>query len=123
MFNSCGHALSQGDGRDFNPFCNWEAAPPGYSTCVSWESVCPTPARTNPGSQERQRLRECWQVWPIVGGAGNGLLEDSTSEWHVLKLACQGKGEGRTVCVCGCFKGLWDFNEDIKSLLLSPYNF
>ena len=45
------------------------------------------------------------------------LLEDSTSDWHVLKLACQGKGEGRTVCVCGCFKGLWDFNEDIKSLL------
>ena len=26
-------------------------------------------------------------------------------------------GEGRTVCICGCFKGLWDFNEDIKSLL------
>ena len=25
--------------------------------------------------------------------------------------------EGRTVCVCGCFKGLWDFNKDIKSLL------
>ena len=32
-------------------------------------------------------------------------------------------GEGRTVCVCGCFKELWDFNEDIKSLLLSLYNF
>ena len=32
-------------------------------------------------------------------------------------------GEGRTVCVCGCFKGLWDFNEDIKSLLLSLYTF
>ena len=27
------------------------------------------------------------------------------------------RGEGRTVFVCGCFKGLWDFNEDIKSLL------
>ena len=23
-------------------------------------------------------------------------------------------GEGRIVCVCGCFKGLWDFNEDIN---------
>ena len=34
----------------------------------------------------------------------------------------QSKEEGRTVCVCGCFKGLWDFNEDIKSLLLSLYN-
>ena len=32
------------------------------------------------------------------------------------------RGEGRTVCVCGCFKELWDFNEDIKSLLLSLYN-
>ena len=32
-------------------------------------------------------------------------------------------GEGRTVCVCGCFKGLWNFNEDIKSLLLTLYNF
>ena len=35
----------------------------------------------------------------------------------------QSKEEGRTVCVCGCFKGLWDFNEDIKSLLLKLYNF
>ena len=33
------------------------------------------------------------------------------------------RGEGRTVCVCGCFKGLWYFNEDIKSLLLSLYKF
>ena len=31
----------------------------------------------------------------------------------------QAKG-GRKDCVC--FKGLWDFNEDIKSLLLSLYN-
>ena len=27
------------------------------------------------------------------------------------------KGEGRTVCVYGCFKGLWDFNEESMSLL------
>ena len=32
--------------------------------------------------------------------------------------------EGRKDCVCiWVFKGLWDFNEDIKSLLLSLYNF
>ena len=29
------------------------------------------------------------------------------------------KGGGKELCV---FKGLWDFNEDIKSLLLSLYN-
>ena len=33
-----------------------------------------------------------------------------------------GTGEGRTVCVCGYSKGLWDLNEDIKLLLLSLYN-
>ena len=31
--------------------------------------------------------------------------------------------EGRTVCFCGYFTRLWDFNEDVKSLLLSLYNF
>ena len=30
---------------------------------------------------------------------------------------------GRKVCVCECSKELRDFNEDIKSLLLSLYNF
>ena len=34
MLNSCGHALSQGDGSDFNPGCNWEATPPGYRACM-----------------------------------------------------------------------------------------
>ena len=32
MLNNCGLALSQGDGSDFHPRCNWKAAPPGYST-------------------------------------------------------------------------------------------
>ena len=27
------------------------------------------------------------------------------------------EGEGRTVCICGCSRGLQYFNEDIKSLL------
>ena len=34
-----------------------------------------------------------------------------------------GKGGKEVLCICGHFKGLWDFNEDIKSLLLSLYNF
>ena len=28
-------------------------------------------------------------------------------------------GEGSTVCVCGCFKGLRDFNSNILPLLLN----
>ena len=40
MLNSCGHALSQGDGSDFHPGCNWEATSPGYSPCVrTWRSL------------------------------------------------------------------------------------
>ena len=55
MLNSCGHALSQGDGSDFHPSCNWEATAPGYSTCVRAGrrlAPCPgaTPARTYYGS-------------------------------------------------------------------------
>ena len=51
MLNSRGHALSQGDGSDFNPRCNWEVTPPGYSTCMrAWRRLAPyhgaTPAQT-----------------------------------------------------------------------------
>ena len=44
MLSSCGHAFSQGDGCEFNPCCNWEAAPL-YSTCgrESLEMVRSTP--------------------------------------------------------------------------------
>ena len=50
MLNSCNHALSQGDGNDFNPWCNWEATPTGYRACVrAWIWVAPchraTPAQ------------------------------------------------------------------------------
>ena len=41
--------------------------------------------------------------------------------WDMVPWTGQ-RWEGRTLCVCGYFKGLWDFNEDIKSLLLSLYN-
>ena len=39
MLHSCGHALSQGDGSDFYPGCNWEATPPGYSACESLQMI------------------------------------------------------------------------------------
>ena len=42
MLNSCDSALSQGDGSDFSPVCNWEATPPGYGTCVrAWRRLAP----------------------------------------------------------------------------------
>ena len=40
MLSSYGQALSQGDGSDFHPGCNWEATSPGYSPCVrTWRSL------------------------------------------------------------------------------------
>ena len=45
------------------------------------------------------------------------LLEHGTYDWYVLRLAYQGKVGKEGLCICGCFKGPWDFNEDIKSLL------
>ena len=55
MLNSCGPALSQGDGSDFHPRSNWDAMPPGYSACVrAWRRLAPchgaTPAWTYYGS-------------------------------------------------------------------------
>ena len=49
-----------------------------------------------------------------MGYLSHGLLflflRYSTPDWPK-------RGRKHTVCVCGCFKGLWDFNKDIKSLL------
>ena len=48
MLNSCGHALSQGDGSDFNPECNWEATPPGYRACMrAWRRLAPCHGATH----------------------------------------------------------------------------
>ena len=57
MLNSCGHALSQGDGSDFNPWRNWEATPPGYSACVraDYGSLVKLEKYGNAGS--------CGQLW------------------------------------------------------------
>ena len=52
----------------------------------------------------------------IADGAGNLnhllvllFLRYGTPDWA--------EGEGRTVCICGYSRGLYYFNEDIKSLL------
>ena len=60
-----------------------------------------------------------------ITGKNQGLPEPQTSiSFPEIQYPRSGKeGEGRTLCVCGCFKGLWDFNEDNKSLLLSLYDF
>ena len=69
MLTSCSHVLSQGDGSDFHPGCNWEATPPGYSICVrAWKWLAPhhraTPAQTYCGSPEKlEKIRECSQVY------------------------------------------------------------
>ena len=72
MLNSCGRALSQGDGSDFNPGCNWEATPPGYSACVkAWRWLTPhhraMPAQTSYGSPEKLEkygnAGSCGQLW------------------------------------------------------------
>ena len=72
MLNSCGPALSQGDGSDFNPCCNWEANPPGYRVCVrAWRWLSPhyraTPAWTYysiPVKLEKYgNAGSCGQLW------------------------------------------------------------
>ena len=63
-----------------------------------------------------QPSMDCWEP---RGYLSHGLLFLSliygTVDWA--------EGEGRAVYVCGYSKGLWHLNEDIKSLLLSLYNF
>ena len=53
------------------------------------------------------------------GYLSNGLL------FLFLRYGTQTRqrGEGRTMCVYGYFKGHWDLNEDIKLLLLTLYTF
>ena len=85
-----------------------------------------------------------------VGGVGNGVAEEDwhwgLNPGGVIKQCLFGTlrlGQTRTtdfyffflryctptrqrgkegLCICGYSKGLWDLNEDIKSLLLSLYN-
>ena len=52
-----------------------------------------------------------------ITGKNQELPEPQTSiSFPEIRYPGLGKvGEGRIVCVCGCFKALWDFNEDIQS--------
>ena len=55
VLNGCGLALSQGDGSDLQPRCNWEAIPPSYRACMrAWRRLAPchgaTPSQTYYGS-------------------------------------------------------------------------
>ena len=81
MLNSCGQALSQGDGSDFHPRCNWEATSPGHRACVrAWRRLAPchgaTPAQTYYDSQERLEKYGNASRYNIVGGLGNGAAEE-----------------------------------------------
>ena len=53
-----------------------------------------------------------------ITGQNRGLPEPQTSisfpEMRYPRLGKEGKGR---LCVFVCFKGLWDFNENINSLL------
>ena len=71
MLSNCGHALSQGDGSDFDPSHNWEAAPPGHSACMRgwrWLRHGAMPDQTyygSPGRLEKYgsagRCRRLWE--------------------------------------------------------------
>ena len=51
-------------------------------------------------------------------GRTRGLPEPQTSiSSPEIWYPRPGKGGKKGLCVCGCLKGLWDFKEDIKSLL------
>ena len=52
-----------------------------------------------------------------INGKNWKLAQPHTSGFSLRYGTPDWAKAGRTVCVCGCFKGLWDFNEDIKSLL------
>ena len=59
-----------------------------------------------------------WMVPEPKGCLNHGLL------LLVLRYGTQTGQRGKEgLCVCGYSKGLWDLKEDIKSLLLSLYNF
>ena len=53
-----------------------------------------------------------------ITGKNQGLPEPWNSiSFPEIWYPGPGKGAKEGLCVSGCFKGLWDFNEDIKSLL------
>ena len=83
--------------------------------------------------RSRQHSWWCWEPpeayqlstddWEEPGEVSYGflffffLLRYGTQDWPA-----GAKGEGRIVCVCGCFKGLWDFNRHYV-ITVNLYNF
>ena len=75
MLNSCSHALSQGDGNDFHPGCNWGqlllvTVPACESLDMIGSTPWPTPAWTYYDSPVK--LEEYWNA-----GRCNWLWEES----------------------------------------------
>ena len=75
--------------------------------------------RRERGLRSFGRVRTLWGNTADGAGSLNHrllllFLRYGTPDWA--------QGEGRTVCICGCSKGLCNLNEDIKLLLLSLYN-
>ena len=68
MLHSCGHALSQGDGSDFYPGCNWEATPPGYSACESLQMIGST-GPCLPGLT--MAAQKSWKNMGLLAGVAN----------------------------------------------------
>ena len=110
MLNSCGHALSQGDGSDFNPWCNWEATPPGYRAWVrAWRWLAPhhraTPVQTYYGSpvklEKYGNSGSCSQLWEESGMVqqkkiGDGILKQGVAAMQRL-FRIMGLGQRKTI--------------------------
>ena len=80
------------------------------------------PSDTADGAGNRRRPASQARITGITG-KNRGLPEPQASiSFPEIGTQDWTKGERRTVCVHGCLKGLWDFNEDIKSLVLNLYN-
>ncbi|KAF6088262.1 hypothetical protein HJG60_008118 [Phyllostomus discolor] len=118
MLNSCGHALSQGNGSNFPPKCNWGAGPLSYSACEGAQRrLAPghgaTPAQTHDGSPVKLEGYEFWHVKPSVGGVGNGAAEEDLARGFKRRCGghwgepCSCGSAGRTAATeerepCGC---------------------
>ena len=159
MLNSCGHALRGGWRR-------WEWLQPmmylggNYPWLQSLRKSLEMIGSTPQGHTCRDllsqpskagKIEECWQLWWIVRGVGNGATEEDwpwdlnpgmAAMWGLLGTMRLGQRrsmdfyfffwdtvvpwtehrEKEGLCICGYSKGLWVLNEDIKLLLLRLYN-
>ena len=130
MLNSCGHALSQKDGSDFHPRCNWEATPPGSSACVkvcclrSWRRERTTWLWWRRGERTtrfggRREGREDHKALVEWGPHGGNTADGARSLNHGLLLLFlrygtpgQGRGRGKECASVGILK---DFSILLKT--------